>query len=68
VSPRALLEATGHHDTGALGDRLADVLGHLPPGDHVEEGDLLLPLLGLAVLPAAVDRQAELAVAAPPAV
>ena len=36
-----------------------DVLAQVAPGDDVEEGDLLLPLAGLAVLPAAVDGEAE---------
>ena len=40
-------------------EALADVLGHLAPADDVEERRRLLPLLGLAVLPAAVDRQPE---------
>ena len=57
--PRALLEAAGDDDAGALRDGLAHVLAELGPAGDVEERDLLLPLLGLAVLPAAVDGQAE---------
>src|SRR4029079_9251613 len=59
--PRALLEATGDDDAGALGEALADVLAELAPGGHVEEGDLLLPLVRLAVLPPSVHGDAEAA-------
>src|SRR5262249_926559 len=51
--PAALLEAAGDDDARALAQRLGDVLGHLAPADDVEEAGLLLPLLRLAVLPAA---------------
>src|SRR5581483_806045 len=57
--PRALLETTGDHDARALADRFGDVLGHLAPAHDVEEAALLLPLLRLAVLPAAAHRDAE---------
>src|SRR5690606_12715763 len=63
--PRALLEATGHDDAAALGEGVADVLAELAPRLDVEEGGLLLPLLGLAVLPAAVHRDGEGAHALP---
>ena len=42
-----------------LHERVAHVLAQLGPAGDVEEADLLLPLLGLAVLPAAVDGQPE---------
>ena len=37
----------------------AHVLAELGPAGDVEERDVLLPLLGLAVLPAPVDGEAE---------
>src|SRR5680860_1068665 len=60
--PAALLEASGHHHPRSLGQGLADVLGHLPPAHDVEEAGALLPLLGLAVHPPAIDRDAEVGV------
>src|SRR5690606_16253341 len=57
--PVALLQPARDHHAGALGERLAHVLGQVAPADDVEEGDLLLPLVALLVAPAAVHRQAE---------
>src|SRR5262249_7942256 len=57
--PGTLLEPAGHDDSRALADRLAHVLGHLAPADDVEEAGLLLPFLGVAVLPAATDSDTE---------
>src|SRR5690606_15889714 len=54
-----LVEPAGDDDPRALHERVVDVLGHLAPGDDVEEAGLLLPLLGLAVLPASADRHPE---------
>ena len=57
--PRALLEATGDEHPGTLLERLADVLARSRQRGDVEEGGALLPLLVVAVLPAAADRHAE---------
>ena len=58
-SPSCAARAGRRPPPGSRGQALAHVLGHLPPAHDVEEARRLLPLLGLAVLPAAVDRQAE---------
>src|SRR5581483_1368478 len=44
---------------GAALQRLAHVLRQLPPADDVEEAGRLLPFAAVAVLPAAVDGDAE---------
>ena len=59
VFPAALVEAACDHDPVAPLEALCDVLGQVGPGDHVEEGRGLFPFLGLAVLPPAVDGDAE---------
>src|SRR5664280_913302 len=35
------------------------VLGQVTPRDHIEEGGRFLPLVGLPVLPAAIDRDTQ---------
>ena len=57
--PAALLEPTGDDHAVALGQRLADVLGKFGPADDVEEADLLLPVVGLAIHPPPVHGHAE---------
>jgi hypothetical protein len=59
VNERILLEAADYDDPTTFRQRLGDVLGELAPADHVEVRGVLVPFLGLAVLPAPVDRQAE---------
>src|SRR5205085_8465766 len=58
--PRALLEATGDEEAGALLDGLTHVLAHVAPAHDVEERRGLFPLLGLAVLPAPIDSDPEI--------
>src|SRR5262245_12939373 len=55
----ALFETTGHDDPRALRQRLAHVLGHLAPAHDVEEASRLLPLVGVPVHTASVNRDAE---------
>ena len=40
-------------------ERLRGILCQLPPTGDIEEGDLLLPFVGLAVLPATIDGDTE---------
>ena len=63
--PRALLEAAGHDDPRPLLQRLGHVLGEVTPAGDVEEGGALLPLLGVAVLPPAVDGHPKVVTGAP---
>ena len=57
--PAALLEAARDDHPRPAGEALAHVLRHLAPADDVEERGRLLPLLGLAVLPAAIHSEPE---------
>jgi len=57
--PTALLEPARHDHSCPSCERLADILRHLAPAHDIEERGGLLPLLGLTVLPTAVDSQPE---------
>jgi len=57
--PAPLLQAAGDEHPAALGQAEGHVLGQVPPADDVEEGDRLLPLLGVLVLPPAVDGDGQ---------
>ena len=63
--PAALLQVASDHDPRALGQAQRHVLGQVTPADDVEERGGLLPLLGLAVLPPAIDRDCQRVVAWP---
>src|SRR5581483_6992340 len=57
--PGPLLEPPGHDHPVAFAERVGDVGAEVAPAHDVEEGRGLLPGLALAVLPAAVDSDAE---------
>src|SRR5580704_17465295 len=58
--PGPLLEPAGDDDAHPLGQTERHVLGQVAPTDDVEERRRLLPFLSRPVLPAAIDRHAQL--------
>src|ERR1039457_4484303 len=57
--PAALLKSAGNDHPCSTSQGLAHVLRHFAPAHDVEKGGRFLPLLRLAILPAAVHGQAE---------